>query len=129
MAVVSRRDPARVIYADNVDDVKIWSQRHDAEADMFGLRPDQFQLIRQAERSLRGAGAGAGERRRNLFFSMTVRRPPPDGARGTGRATSSKALDGLLRWKLVAQHRAGSLEAAVGAARTRNTALSFGCCC
>ena len=38
----------------------------------------------------------------------------------------SKALDGLLRWKLVARHRAGSLEAAVGAARTRNLALSFG---
>ena len=51
---------------------------------MFGLRPDQFQLIRQAERSLRGAGAGAGERRRNLFFSMAVRRPPSDGARRFG---------------------------------------------
>ncbi len=32
----------------------------------------------------------------------------------------------MLRWKLVARHRAGSLEAAVGAARTRNIALSFG---
>ena len=59
VAVVSRRDPARVIYADNVDDVKDLVARHDAEADMFGLRPDQFQLIRQAERSLRGPGAAA----------------------------------------------------------------------
>ena len=125
VAVVSRRDPTRVIYADNVDDVADLVARHDAEADLFGLRPDQFQLIRQAERSLRGAGAGQTERRRTVFFSLGGRRPP-DGA-GTGRpADISKALDGLLRWKLVARHRAGSLEAAVGAARTRNTALSFG---
>lgn len=128
VAVVSRRDPARVIYADNVEDVADLVARHDAEADMFGLRPDQFQLIRQAERSLRSAGAGSGDRRRNLFFSMTVRRPPSDGAPGAGRAPGdvSKTMEGLLRWKLVARHRAGSLEAAVGAARTRNTALSFG---
>lgn len=127
VAVVSRRDPSRVIYADNVEDVKDLVARHDAEADLFGLRPDQFQLIRQAERSLRGAGAPTGDRRRNMFFSMTVRRPPTAGT-GGGRPAGdiSKAFDGLLRWKLVARHRAGSLEAAVGAARTRNTALSFG---
>jgi signal transduction histidine kinase len=128
VAVVSRRDPARVIYADNVDDVKDLVARHDAEADMFGLRPDRFQLIRQAERSLRGPGAGsAGDRRRNLFFSMTIRRPPQDGAASaSGPGEIGKTLDGMLRWKLVARHRAGSLEAAVGAARTRNIALSFG---
>jgi signal transduction histidine kinase len=128
VAVVSRRDPSRVIYADNVDDVKDLVARHDAAADLYGLRPDQFQLIRQAERSLRSAG-GSGDRRRNMFFSMTVRRPPQEsGSAGPGRAAGdmSKALDGLLRWKLMARHRAGSLEAAVGAARTRNTALSFG---
>ena len=56
---------------------------------------------------------------------MAARRPPSDGAVGSGR-DASKTLDGLLRWKLVARHKAGSLEAAVGAARTRNTALSFG---
>ncbi len=129
VAVVSRRDPARVIYADNVEDVKDLVARHDAEADMFGLRPDQFQLIRQAERSLRGTGAASGDRRRNLFFSMTGRRgSSPDGAAGRAARAGdvNKAFDGLLRWKLVARHRAGSLEAAVGGARTRNTALSFG---
>ncbi len=129
VAVVSRRDPSRVIYADNVEDVKDLVARHDAAADLFGLRPDQFQLIRLAERSLRGAGAPGGDRRRNMFFSMTVRRGSPEGtAAGGGRPPGdmSKAFDSLLRWKLVARHRAGSLEAAVGAARTRNTALSFG---
>jgi len=130
VAVISRREPARVIYAANVDDVKDLVARHDAEADLFGLRPDQFQLLRQADRSLRGSGKAAGDRRPNVFFSLMVRRgPPPNGAtRGVARAPGdmSKPFDDLLRWKLVARHRAGSLEAAVSAARTRNTALSFG---
>jgi signal transduction histidine kinase len=124
VAVVSRRDPSRVIYASNVDDVADLVARHDAEADLFGLRPDQFQLIRQADRSLRGSGTPTGERRRSLFFSMMVRRGPGNGP--PPAAEVSRAFDSLLRWKLVARHRAGSLEAAVGAARTRNTALSFG---
>jgi len=128
VAVVSRREPARVIYAANVDDVKDLVARHDAEADLFGLRPDQFQLLRQADRSLRGSGTASGDRRPNLFFSLMVRRGPSDGAARGARIPGdmSKAFDDLLRWKLVARHRAGSLEAAVGAARTRNTALSFG---
>lgn len=127
VAVVSRRDASQVIYATNVDDVKDLVARHDAEADLFGLRPDQFQLIRQADRSLRGSGPPNGGRR-SLFFSMMVRRPPPGAPAPQGAAAESpgKALDSLLRWKLVARHKAGSLEAAVGAARTRNTALSFG---
>ncbi len=124
VAVVSRRDPTRVIYSSNVDDVADLVARHDAEADLFGLRPDQFQLIRQADRSLRGSGTPTGERRRTLFFSMMARRP--GGGAQPGQAEVSKALDSLLRWKLVARHRAGSLEAAVTSARRRNTALSFG---
>jgi signal transduction histidine kinase len=130
VAVVSRRDPARVIYAANPDDVEDLVARHDAEADLFGLRPDQFQLLRQADRSLRGFGPASGERRPNLFFSLMVRRGQPHDGVGRGGARvpgeMGKAFDDLQRWKLVARHRAGSLEAAVGAARTRNTALSFG---
>ena len=61
------------------------------------------QLIRQAERSLRGTGAASGDRRRNLFFSMTGRRgSSPDGAAGRAARAGdvNKAFDGLLRWKL-----------------------------
>ena len=124
VAVVSRRDPARVIYAQNVEDVGDLVARHDAQEDLFGLRPDQFQLIRRADRSLQGPGHPTGDRRRSLFFSMMVRRSPGGGDRPSGDA--AKAFDGLLKWKLVARHRAGSLEAAVSAARTRNFGLSFG---
>ena len=127
VAVVSRRDPTQVIYASNTADVADLVARHDAQAGLFGLRPDRFQLIRQADRSLRGPGAISGDRRRSLFFSVMTRRPPPDGAQaGSRSAEGERALDDLHRWTLVARHRAGSLQEAVGSARTRNMALSFG---
>ena len=58
------------------------------------------------------------ERRRSLFFSMMVRRGPGNGPHPQA-TEGNKAFDSLLRWKLVARHRAGSLEAAVSAARHR----------
>jgi signal transduction histidine kinase len=126
VAVVNRRDPSKVIYSSNVDDVADLLARHDAEAELFGLRPDQFQLMRQADRSLRGSSAQGGDRRRSLFFSVMTRRPPPESAQGGRVSDGVRAFDNLQRWKLVARHRAGSLEAAVSAARTRNVALSSG---
>ena len=120
IAVVSRQDPSKAIYQTNVDDLAALVARHDAEAEFFSFRPDQFVLVRQAAESL-GAGLPAGgERRRSLFFAMT-RRPPPDAVAGRPRP-----IENTSRWKLVARHPAGSLEAAVGAARMRNLALSFG---
>lgn len=120
VAVVSRRDPSRVLFASNVDNVPDLLKRHDAAADLFGLRPDQFALIRAAAGSLRGSGSPQGDRRRSLFFSFNRRGP------GDRQGADAHALEDLLRWKLVARHSAGSLEAAVGAARTRNLLLSFG---
>ena len=125
IAVVSRRNPTQLIFGLNVDDLGALLAKHDAEADFFGFRPDQFQLVRTAAESMRGAMSPNGERRRSLFFSMTTRRPDakadPKAAHATPRPSESST-----RWRLVARHRAGSLEAAVGAARTRNLVLSFG---
>ncbi len=119
IAVVSRQDPSKAIYQTNVDDLPALVARHDAEAGFFSFRPDQFALVRQAAESL-GAGLPPnGERRRSLFFAMTRR--PPDTVAGRPRP-----VEDTSRWKLVARHPAGSLEAAVGAARMRNLALSFG---
>jgi signal transduction histidine kinase len=48
-----------------------------------------------------------------------------DGRRdGDGRARGTD--DGGGRWRLLAQHQSGSLEAAVGAVRRRNLGISFG---
>jgi signal transduction histidine kinase len=125
IAVVSRRNPTQLLFGLNVDNLDALLAKHDAEADFFGFRPDQFQLVRTAAESMRGAMSPNGDRRRSLFFSMTTRRPDakadPKAAHATPRPSESST-----RWRLVARHRAGSLEAAVGAARTRNLVLSFG---
>ncbi len=123
IAVVSRRNPSQVIYRVNVDDVGALVSRHDAEADFFGFRPDQFQLVRMAADSMRNALSPNGDRRRSLFFSMQARRPSEPKAGGGVLKTPP---DDSTRWRLVARHRAGSLEAAVSVARLRNLGLSFG---
>lgn len=53
------------------------------------------------------------------------------GARGgdglrDGREGGARAAQPTSRWRLIVQHQAGSLEAAVGQVRTRNLAISFG---
>jgi signal transduction histidine kinase len=119
IAVVNRTDPAQAIYQLNVDDFHALAANQDATADFFGIRPDQFALTRLAAESL-GAGMPAqADQRRSLFISMN-RRPVLD-ANG-----KPKPFENVARWTLVARHRAGSLEAAVSAARFRNLALSFG---
>jgi signal transduction histidine kinase len=119
IAIVNRNDPATVIYQTNVDDLHSLIAGHEAEADFFGFRPDEFALVRQAADSL-GAGMPTGvDRRRSLFITLN-RRPVLDAS------GKPKPPENLARWRLVARNRAGSLEAAVGAARLRNLALSFG---
>src|SRR5690606_19609555 len=53
------------------------------------------------------------------------RRAPDSGADGR-QARTAGPDDGQGRWRLLAQHQSGSLEAAVGAVRRRNLAISFG---
>jgi two-component system sensor histidine kinase SenX3 len=118
LAVVDRQDPTRVIYQLNVDGIEDLLERHDTEEALFGVRPDVY---RRAVESLRGPGSLTGDRRRSLFFSLSLRRPPSEDGRRGGHP-----FDDLTRWRLVARHRAGSLEAAVTVARTRNLLLSFG---
>jgi signal transduction histidine kinase len=67
------------------------------------------------------------------------RRGPPVAPRADGRPVADQTRQGLpglprvgalddvpVRWRVLVQHRSGSLEAAVNGARTRNLALSFG---
>ena len=124
IAVVSRQNPSHMIFGLNVDNLGALVATHDAEADFFGFRPEQFQLVRTAAESMRATMSPSGDRRRSLFFSMQTRRPDPKGDSKVG--APRRPPESFTRWRLVARHRAGSLEAAVGAARTRNLALSFG---
>ena len=119
IAVVPRQNRSKAIYQVNVDDLAGLVTKHDAEVDFFAFHPEQFLLVRQAADSLGNSMPTGAERRRSLFVSMT-RRPATDA--------NGKPLpfENQSRWTLVARHRAGSLEAAIEAARMRNLMLGFG---
>ncbi len=66
--------------------------------------------------------------RADFFFARggagrDARRPDGDG---DGRQARAGGGDDGGRWRLLVQHQSGSLEAAVGAVRRRNLAISFG---
>jgi signal transduction histidine kinase len=129
IAVVSRQRPDDVIYELNVDDQRKLLAHHDAEVDFFGFNPEQFMLVRQVAESLHNSMPPNPERRRSLFFNFMGRRGPDSGGKPSGNVKvvgNLRAGEDTLRWKLIAQHRAGSLEAAVGRARMRNLGLSVG---
>jgi signal transduction histidine kinase len=77
------------------------------------------------------SGATRIEIREGVGMSVLL---PPDAApqdraavtTGTGSMLATRPFGGPARWKLLVQHRFGSLEAAVDAARRRNLAISFG---
>ena len=99
VAVVDGDDPRQVIYASDPD-VALDPARADATEPFFGFRTGPFRMAPAAD-------SGATETRR-ADGSTDARRGDP------------------FRWRLIAQHQSGSLEAAVAGARRRNLAISFG---
>jgi signal transduction histidine kinase len=114
LRIVPRDDPGRVVFA---SDPTVAFRRADATADLMGLRFDLassddlgWLAPWQAPRAAR-----AGE-------SSPQPPPAPGGRRLGGRFSGPGA--GL--WQLEVQHRAGSVEAVVAAARRRNLLVGFG---
>jgi signal transduction histidine kinase len=118
VAIVSRQDPGRVIFESESGDAAKLVAHADVKETFFGLGADHFGLMRQAAASLRSS-APPGTPERRLFFSVFGRGPGPQAG------PPPRSEEGP-RWVLLVRHRAGSLEAAVGRARTRNLAFSFG---
>jgi signal transduction histidine kinase len=124
IAVVLREDPSKVIFESSAGAAATASAQPDTTASLLGPRSGQFMFT-----------ARAGDPRRPdppPFPPPTAR---PEGnvvvnvIEKRGDATVSLQRTGLVgegQWRLVAKHRAGSLEAAVAAARTRNFVLSSG---
>lgn len=112
VAVVARDNPAHVIFESAAGAARTAAAQPDASTTLLSARPVMM--------------FGRGEPRRvedrvvlNVF---EMRRGERGGGRGEARLLN--AMDG--HWRLVAKHRAGSLEAAVAGARTRNFVLSSG---
>jgi signal transduction histidine kinase len=131
IAVVSRDVDARVIFESQAGAAATASASPDATASLLGPRMGQLMFM-----------ARAGEGRRVFGTGPAPPPPPPPPMHGSGEvvvnvietkrddgsgvSVQRATLTGDGQWRLVAKHRAGSLEAAVAAARTRNFALSSG---
>ena len=120
LAIVSRDAPEHVVYESQPATRAVLRARADIDQTFFGLGPDQFPLIRQASTTMRTVQNPDGrDSRRSVFVGVFGRRNTSAADRPPGAGEGS-------RWRLLVRHRAGSLEAAVGQARRRNLALSFG---
>jgi signal transduction histidine kinase len=132
IAVVSRDDPSKVIFESTPGAAQMAAAEPDAMTSLLGPRMGQFMFMTRADN-------------RRVLGSTPPPPPPPAGVdhrqiegdvvvnvmetkRGDGEATVSvqRTFAGDGQWRVLLKHRAGSLEAAVAAARTRNFALSSG---
>ncbi len=133
IAVIARDKAAKVIFESQAGAADTASAEPDATASLLGPRMGQFMFMARASEGRRVFGARpppppppspsapAGGQSEVVLNVIETKRDD-GGAVSVQRATMS----GDGQWRLVAKHRAGSLEAAVAAARTRNFALSSG---
>jgi signal transduction histidine kinase len=126
IAVTTRQEPPAVVWESEPGAAAAMGPTPDVEQPFMSPRPDQVFMI------ARGDGRAAplpapGPDERIVISVLQDRRgsgdtgPPPS----PGRGRPFGGFEGG-RWRVAAVHRAGSLEAAVAAVRTRNLMLSFG---
>ena len=135
VAVMQREDGKQVVWESEPGAAALVAARPDVTQTFMGPRPDQMFVF---ARGLRGTipppplpppppgnrepGTGSREESK-VVISMVEREDRVTGGRIITRA-GGLGLEG--RWVLLAQHRSGSLEAAVAAVRTRNLWISSG---
>ncbi len=115
VAVVQREDPAQIVYESDAGAAKAALPQPDASTTLLGARLGMVFM------------GGRGEpRRTDERVVVNVFEARRGMGRGNARVESRFLNGGEGHWRVVAKHRAGSLEAAVAAARTRNFVLSSG---
>ena len=120
VAVVGRDNPSRVIYESDPGAAAAAVAQPDATTTLLGARLSPMLFFGR-----RGDGDGRrGGREDRVVVNVFESRRDGRGGRGETRVVTAGGGDG--HWRVVAKHRAGSLEAAVAAARTRNFVLSSG---
>ena len=118
VAVTSTSNPGTAIYRSDAD-APLEPAAADAAEPLFGMRGDVFFFSRG------GNGRGGGGRRTVVVDMFRNRNGGGrDGERGPQVGQQFDRDFG--RWLLLAQHRSGSLDAAVTRARNRNLAVGFG---
>jgi signal transduction histidine kinase len=117
LAIVSRRDAARVIY--NSDPSGPLFPSPDATAELFALRLDKIGSLLPDSLIAGGGvdGAHTGKLAYRVFSFQQGDKAP---------AANPMASEAEGRWQLLLKHRAGSLETVVASSRRRNLIASSG---
>jgi signal transduction histidine kinase len=125
IAVTTRQDPPAVVWESEPGAAAAMGSTPDVEQSFMSPRPDQvFMIARNGGRAAPLPAPGPDER---IVISVLPdrRRPGDTEPPLPGRGRPIGGVEGG-RWRVAAVHRAGSLEAAVAAVRTRNLMLSSG---
>jgi signal transduction histidine kinase len=117
VAVTGATEPAEVIYRSDPD-TPLDPESADASEPLFGVRSDFF---------FGRIGNGRGDARRTIILNR-FRELDTTDTRGAQGGRNGRAFDrgDFGRWVLIAQHKTGSLDAAVTLTRNRNLGISFG---
>jgi signal transduction histidine kinase len=132
LVITRRDDPASVIYQTESGAAANILAAADASGALFGVRAETPVRIEGVTHEIEQAMTNGGKKEHTAvrFFNLAMKRDGVlvksalDKDRLPGTAAEDDTEAG--RWLLALQHRAGSLDAAVGAARRRNLAVSFG---
>jgi signal transduction histidine kinase len=118
--IAASDDGASIIYSS--DSAGPIQGAGDASGNVLTLRMDQFHSLMPAEIPFVAATAPVGMRA-DRVFSLQIEPPlePPQAHAVVGEAFFNQSS-----WKVIAVHRAGSLDAAVAQVRRRNLLISFG---
>jgi signal transduction histidine kinase len=126
IVVTDRLDATRVIWESEPGAAAAVGTTPDVETAFMSARPDQVYMIARNRGGPPAPPAGPErivisvlQDRRSASEAAAPPQPPPPP-----RGPSLGTFEG--RWRIAAVHRAGSLEAAVAAVRTRNLMLSSG---
>jgi signal transduction histidine kinase len=120
VAVTDTEEPANALYRSDPDATVLLDQA-DAAVPLTAGRID-FVFGRG---NPRGQNAPGREVRRGETPDAGAAGDRAEDTRGAGRLRAGSP-DDVGRWRLLLQHRSGSLEAAVAGVRRRNLAISFG---
>ena len=134
VAVLSKSDASRVIWESEAGAARVVAARPDVTQAFMGSRPDQMFVFARGARGMTSlppplpppppAKAGDDRSESKIVVSMIERDERIEGPGRIITRTGQFAIEG--KWLLLATHRAGSLEAAVAAARWRNLMISSG---
>jgi signal transduction histidine kinase len=119
VAVVQREQPDRIVYESEPGAAQASLSAPDATVVLMSARMRPMFMMARGERRAGGSPAPPSD---NVVVNVIETRRGERGAMFESRVFN--AAEG--HWRLAVKHRAGSLEAAVAATRTRNFALSSG---